>query len=126
MSKKSSSFKRKLKSAKVGFKYFRIWGWPIKEYNRSYIESVYGNRPDHALFDFNGQLIQLYIEHGEVASRGSLFLNGSLTNGCYFRTESQALRELRMYSSGCKTDGLLELIAYSAEIDAMDIFGDNV
>ena len=135
MSKKSSSFKRKLKSKKVGFQYFRIWGWPISEYNRTYIESRYKIKPDHALFEFNGQLIHLYVEQGVVGysncdghlsllqRRRSHSLDGTLITGCYFRTKAQALRELQMYSSGCKTEGLIELIEYRDEIDAMDMFG---
>lgn len=137
MSKKSSNFKRKLKSLKVGFQYFRIWGSPIKEYNRQFFESKYGSNPDHALFDFNGQLIHLYLEKGFLgygcssdklelfwSCPGRSSLNGSLTSSCYFRTKAQALRELQMYSSGCKTDGLPEMIDYHAEIDSMDMFGD--
>ena len=141
MSKKSSSFKRKLQARKFGFRYYRIWGSPLRS-----PEAVSFARkdPSSAVFQFYGTTIQLRVEVGYVGmdnhmkwkqgvyspslvpyekgfrKRYQRGLNGSLLPGCYFRTVAQAQRELALYASGCKTDGIPELIEYHQDMDRFD------
>jgi len=110
MSKKSSSFKRKLQARKFGFRYYRIWGHPLWS-----PEAVSFARkdPSSAVFQFYGTTIQLRVEVGYVGmdnhmkwkqgvycpnlvpyekdfrKRYQRGLNGSLLPGCYFRTVAQ-------------------------------------
>lgn len=136
MSKKSSSFKRKLKTKPHGMVYYRIWGWDIKHDNLEYwIEKVKNSDGRYALISYEGHHIILSIyrdmigvsdydgKHQIVSDkriRAMKMMNGSLTNGCYFRTFQQASKELQMYASGCKTEALDELIEYHEQLDQFD------
>jgi hypothetical protein len=138
MSKKSSSFKRKLKARKFGFRYYRIWGTSIRESAAAYHQEKCD--VNKCVVKFGNTYISLYVEVGFVGMDSSpnwvngkfvprlvphkkLFrdrcvndLNGSLLPGCYFKTLAQAQRELALYASGCKTEGLPELIWYHHRI----------
>lgn len=140
MSKKSSSFKRKLRSPKIGFRYFRIWGHPVEPRNFTYFKEKL--KPGEILFKFRGRdiFLRIYEEfvgmedrHTRVgntwvrhrvpyskylrARYRSSGLCGSILLGSYYRTLAQAQRELDMYASGCQKDGLPELIQYHTELD---------
>lgn len=142
MSKKSSSFKRKLKARKFGFRYYRIWGHTLEDYNVAYHqEKCDANK---CVFKFGDTYIFMYVEVGYVGMstspdwvQGKLVprlvpyeksfrdrcgngLNGSLLPSCYFKTLAQAQRELAMYASGCKTEGLQDLIWFHKKMDAFD------
>jgi hypothetical protein len=142
MSKKSSSFKRKLKARKFGFRYYRIWGNALEDYNVAYHqEKCDANK---CVIKFSDTFITLYTEARFVGmddspkwvggkfvqslvpyskslrDRYSNSLDGSLLLGCYFKTLAQAQRELALYASGCKTEGLQDLILYHKEMDDFD------
>ena len=135
MSKKSSPFKRRLKAAKFGFRYYRIWGRPIPSADAF---ASTEKDPSSAVFQFCGTTIRLTADVGYVGiptqpfskilvpfkksfrKRYAHILNGSLLPGCYFRTVAQAQRELALYASGCKVDGLPELIRFHQRMDSME------
>lgn len=123
---KSKAFKRKLKKPYHGFRYYRIWGWPLDVDNVLYHKDKYGKDPLVAVFyhkEFGW--LRLAVDRVRMSPAAARYrhqsadhaLNGTISNH-YFSKEAQALRILREYADGIRHDGLTEMVDYHQRVDA--------
>lgn len=108
----SKPFKRKLKNTKFGFRYFRIWGHPLKPNQVAYHLATYSNNPNFSIFEHpEFGWLTLYVSEERLTYPGHRkykTLAGSLDNR-YFAKRTQALKVLHDYTSGRTTKGLYQL-----------------
>lgn len=122
---KSKQFKRKLARPRVGLRYYRIWGWPLRYENMAHHQALYKSDPSRAVIthpDFGW--LHLMVEECTVFPYprhrpGSWVLSGSVSDR-YFKKESQALRVLSEYRDLIRHDGLADMVGYHEDLDQWD------
>ena len=134
---KSKAFKRKVKSPRFGFQYYRIWGWPLPPHAVSFHQEHHGLNPNVAIFKHpTFGWLRLSVERctfgcSRERVSASTFnryrlrpcpLNGAISDR-YYRKHTQALRVLREYADGIRHDGLAEMVHYHEQVAAFDCRG---
>jgi hypothetical protein len=119
---KQKAFKRKLAKPHHGFRYYRIWGWPLSPDNVPYHQERYGNDPGVVIFNHPTYgWLRLYVEEchyqNDVRSRFPNSLNGSLGDR-YFKIKRSAVRVLVGYAKGIRHTDLANMVGYHKAIDA--------
>jgi hypothetical protein len=116
----SKHFRRKVKNPKFGFRYYRIWGHPLREQNVPYHQRTYGQNPDYLIFKHPvfGWLT-LYVCEEFVKYPKFKMLCGALAHR-YFNKKSAALRVLDDYKTLRTTAGLHSMCDHHHEMDLFD------
>jgi len=132
---KSKSFRRKLQQNRVGFVYYRIWGWPLDSINLDYFEGkVKDSNGKSAIVGLQPNThVYLYVERcvssGKLPmtslfpsskSKRSAMLSGAVTQADHFHKEHQALRALKDFIEGRRDNELRYLCRYHRDLDVID------
>lgn len=136
---KHKAFKRALKKPYFGLRYYRIWGWPLKQTSVSAHQNDAEEDTSKRVFQFGDTWITLHVFEEFVGSpygaptyrKGKRRAHartqdmcGALTSGCVFKTKAQALKCLDDYAAGRTQAGLHRLYSYHQGLDGLEDLWD--